>query len=412
MNKKFEKIGYQHKTPDILTISNWIKRKSIYIPSFQREFIYDNSKSSKLVESCILGIPLPPIYLIKDSTGKSQVIDGQQRLTSLSKFYNNEFELKNLKTLPELNCKKFEDLDDEIKTIFEETSLTFFVFDYQNEDKKFDIFERINKGAIALNHQEIRNCVYHGLFNDTLKKNIKDISKNILNKMFKSEKNRRIKYEENLLWIFSLNDNNWRNYKRSKQKQIDDYMQKVYKLEDTSEIDNLIKTFKVTASIFSEYIGYDIFLKGNKFSETLFDAVFLPIFQCIYKEKNCKQKLLNVMSQLKNEIEKLKNNQEFEQYTNGSSGNKEKVINRIKMFDDKLFECLKNADKRNFNFSNIQKEELAKKNNYICSVCGQKIIDIQYAEVDHIIPYSKEGETNIENAQILHKYCNRRKNND
>lgn len=114
----------------------------------------------------------------------------------------------------------------------------------------------------------------------------------------------------------------------------------------------------------------------------------------------------------KKEIEKLKNNQEFEQYTNGSSGNKEKVINRIKMFDDKLFECLKNADKRNFNFSNIQKEELAKKNNYICSVCGQKIIDIQYAEVDHIIPYSKEGETNIENAQILHKYCNRRKNND
>ena len=126
MNKKFEKIVYQQTTPDILTISNWIKRKSIYIPSFQREFIYDNSKSSKLVESCILGIPLPPIYLIKDSTGKSQVIDGQQRLTSLSKFYNNEFELKNLKTLPELNCKKFEDLDDEIKTIFEETSLTFF----------------------------------------------------------------------------------------------------------------------------------------------------------------------------------------------------------------------------------------------------------------------------------------------
>ena len=66
MNKKFEKIGYQQITPDILTISNYIKRKSIYIPSFQREFIYDNSKSSKLVESCILGIPLPPIYLIKD----------------------------------------------------------------------------------------------------------------------------------------------------------------------------------------------------------------------------------------------------------------------------------------------------------------------------------------------------------
>ncbi len=170
MSKKFEKISYENKNPDILTISNAIRRKKIYIPSFQREFIYDNNKSSKLVESCILGIPLPPIYLIKDSEEKSQVIDGQQRLTSLYKFHNNEFELKNLKTLPELNYKKFEDLDDETKTTFEETSLTFFVFNYQNEDRKFDIFERINKGAIALNHQEIRNCVYHGLFNDTLKK--------------------------------------------------------------------------------------------------------------------------------------------------------------------------------------------------------------------------------------------------
>lgn len=84
-------------------------------PDFQRDFVYDEAKSSKLVESALMGIPIPTIYLCEETDGTYTVIDGQQRMTSFVKFLKNEFKLKKLEELSELNGLYFKDLDKTFK---------------------------------------------------------------------------------------------------------------------------------------------------------------------------------------------------------------------------------------------------------------------------------------------------------
>ncbi|UUD37020.1 DUF262 domain-containing protein [Mycoplasmopsis equigenitalium] len=407
---KNKQINSSISVKDILTIINEMRRGDIYIPTYQRSYIYNNKKSSCLIESVLLGIPLPAIYLIFDENYKKEVIDGQQRLRSLERFLNNEFMLTGLEELITLNKKYYKDLDETTQRLLESYKLTICEFDHKSNEKKYDIFERINKGAIPLNGQEIRNCIYHGKFNDALKKWVKD-NNNGLKELFSNRDNLRMKYEQTLLWIFSLNKTNHWDYKGSVQKHINGYMEKVYKLEDDIEIKKLLKTFKSTMDIFKEYIGYHVFCKNKRFSETLFDALFLPIFQYIYNESNGRQKIQNVMSLIKTAIYKIINDANFIQHTEGSSGNASKVYNRIEIFHHELMNCLVSASKREFNYSLQEKNELARKNNNICSVCGEEIISIEEAQIDHITPYTKGGKTNLENAQILHKYCNLKKSN-
>lgn len=105
--------------PDFFTLVRRINNGTINLqPDFQRGYVWDNHKASKLIESILLGIPLPTIYLAEEANGKEVVIDGQQRLTAVKLFMENEFKLIGIQSFPELNKKLFKELpDDKMKTI-------------------------------------------------------------------------------------------------------------------------------------------------------------------------------------------------------------------------------------------------------------------------------------------------------
>ena len=105
------------------------------------------------------------------SGGKLEVIDGQQRLTTLVKYLKGDFALQKLQRMSSLNGKKFADLDESLQKKIEDAQICSVTIDAGNNPSlRYEVFERLNRGSMALNEQEIRNCVYRGDFCDLLAK--------------------------------------------------------------------------------------------------------------------------------------------------------------------------------------------------------------------------------------------------
>lgn len=131
-------------------------------PDFQRKFVWDPDRQSKLIESALLRIPLPVFYLAETTDGKVVVVDGLQRLTTFHRYLKDQFSLRGLAFAKELNGLKFRDLAPSLKNRLEDTPLTLYLIDSKVPDEaKYEIFERVNSG-VPLSRQQMRNCLYVG----------------------------------------------------------------------------------------------------------------------------------------------------------------------------------------------------------------------------------------------------------
>jgi hypothetical protein len=130
-------------------------------PDFQRDFVWDEDKQSKLIESVLMRIPLPVFYLGEDDKGKMIVVDGLQRLTTFKRFLNNDFCLK-LPHQSELDKKLFKEISPKLQSRIEDCNLILYVIDAKVPERaRLDIFERVNSGE-PLTRQQMRNCLYNG----------------------------------------------------------------------------------------------------------------------------------------------------------------------------------------------------------------------------------------------------------
>lgn len=138
---------------------------------FQRKDVWNDKQRAELVESILMGIPLPLLYFTEDENGRVIVVDGKQRLTALFMFLDNKLELSKLRILSELNNKKFKNLDQKLQADLEDYQLIAYIIKYPTHDRvKFDIFDRVNRGGTILNNQEMRNAIYSGKSTKLLKK--------------------------------------------------------------------------------------------------------------------------------------------------------------------------------------------------------------------------------------------------
>jgi len=130
-------------------------------PDFQRDFVWDVEKQSKLIESVVMRIPLPVFYLAEDSQGRTIVVDGLQRLSTFCAFLENKLQLK-LVHQESLHKRRFEDLSAKLQNRIEDCNLELYIIDSKVPERaKLDIFERVNSGAL-LTRQQMRNCLYMG----------------------------------------------------------------------------------------------------------------------------------------------------------------------------------------------------------------------------------------------------------
>jgi hypothetical protein len=217
--------------------------KLILNPDFQRKYKWDKDgwvRASKFIESCLMRIPLPSCYFAEDEKLRHLVIDGVQRLTTITRFFNDEFALEGMTTFKDLEGKKFSELGG-YQAELESTTIRCIVLRKENPKKLIrEIFSRLNQGAVALSAQEIRHAIYPGSFDDLLVElSITPLIANfgLTEKSNRTKDNREA--EEQILRFFAFADDlELKKYENVLSTYLDNYMDENCQL-DESEINRL-----------------------------------------------------------------------------------------------------------------------------------------------------------------------------
>lgn len=222
----------QHYDLVVSSLLDQIKVEDIILrPSFQRGYVWPNRMASKLIESIVLNVPIPPCFLAQNDEFELDVVDGQQRLETIRRYVTNEFTLSGLEMLPELNGKRFHQLPTKTqRQIKTHTVRCIMITNKSHPDVKFDIFERLNSNTSSLNAQELRNCIYRGDFNQLLRDLA--VEKEWLSILGRKSADKRMRGEEVILRFFSYELNGLASYRTPLKNWLNDAASKGSKFDD------------------------------------------------------------------------------------------------------------------------------------------------------------------------------------
>lgn len=312
-------------------------KNELFIPDYQRDFVWSEKLKSKLIESLLIGLPIPYIFVADvasddpDYDGRIEIVDGSQRIRTLHAFIENKLELTELKLLTELNGFKFEDLPLSRQRRFNRIPIRIIELSQQcNEDTRRDLFERINTGSDVLKAMEIRKGSELGsttLYNKIIKPCsqlplFKDIAP------MSESKEKRDERMEFTLRFFAYLDN-YQEFQHSVREFLDNYMETCKKITfDEQTIEQKIKEFTHVLEFVNQYFPHG-FKKTANAKETYrvrFEAIAVGVALAL----QIKPELIpNNMDWL--------DSKEFKAHTTSDASNsKPKVKARIEYVRDKL----------------------------------------------------------------------------
>jgi uncharacterized protein with ParB-like and HNH nuclease domain len=370
-NDNEDDAGYSFREYDVSSTPNDFNTKTIIdfiesglfkIPGFQRNYVWDIKRASKLIESVLIGLPIPQVFLYEESKNNYLVIDGQQRLLTIFFFSKKRFPKKEkrfeLRQIFEENGKfpdeylhnddYFEDfklkLTDatqnqvnklhglsyptlgELKSSFDLRTVRNIMikqnFPTEDDSAMFEIFNRLNSGGVILKPQEIRTSLYHSKFyNQLYKINLNNSWRNLLNK---EEPDVHMKDVEILLRGFALLlDGN--DYRPSMTRFLNQFSKKSRGFTDAS-LDYFRKIFEKFCEIMLP-LGHTIFAaKSGKFNITVFESIFVALCGEALENQNDNIKTTTVLK-----VEQLKENPEFINATQGNTAGKKNVETRLRL---------------------------------------------------------------------------------
>lgn len=303
--------------------------ETIYLPEFQRNYVWNKKQASKFVESLLLGLPVPGIFLYKEDNNKMLIIDGFQRLESLSRFIKdkefNENKVFKLDVESRFDDKSYDDLDDDAKLKLRNAVIHATIIKAENPQHVnypavYEIFERLNTGGSKLSPQEVRNCVSHGKLREALLElsETQDV-KNLL-----KIGNKRKKDEEIILRLIALTQNN-QEYQGNMKQFLNAFMFSNRNLDDNKTKDTVNNFIEIVKFINNLNID-EVFRPKEQLSIATLDAVWVGI----YKNYNF---LINMSNDtIRKKVKELSDNSDFkESIKTGTTHNKESVRTRINL---------------------------------------------------------------------------------
>jgi hypothetical protein len=406
--------------PQIDSLYGKFKRGRLIVqPDFQRHFVWDTKKASRLIESALLSIPIPIVYISEEPDNKEYVIDGQQRLTSFFSFLDgkfpdgSDFRLTGLNVFRELNGKKYDALTEKLQDTIRYFSMRTVTFKRDSDpDLKFEIFERLNTGSVQLNDQELRNCIYRGPFNNFLRQLSQDTDFTFLLGLKKPDS--RMKDIELVLRFASFHHETYLNYKSPMRNFLNREAEKYRQIsdDDARELKTAFKNAcQVTRSMFGEH-AFKRFYRGaderrpsgywepKKFNASLYDILMYTFAR---EDKNVLYRHLDSIREAL--ISLMTENQEFIDAIELSTSSVQAVRKRFDIWRSTLEKIIGIETTEPRCFTRQLKESLFAAND-TCAICGQKIADVDDSAVDHIQQYWTGGRTIPENARLTHRFCN------
>ncbi|AFZ25257.1 hypothetical protein Cylst_3087 [Cylindrospermum stagnale PCC 7417] len=346
---------------NVITIYNFMESGAVKIPGFQRNYVWDINRASKLIESIILGLPIPQIFLYEESRNKFLIIDGQQRLMSIYYFMKRRFPLKDkrveLRRIFEINScipdeilnndKYFSNFDLSLPQKLPEQpnkfkGLNYFTLgDYktqfelrpirnvivkQNSPKDddssiYEIFNRLNSGGVNLTPQEIRASLYHSPFYEML--NRINMERGWRNLLQMDEPDIHMKDVELLLRAFAMLIDE-EEYAPSLPKFLNRFSKKSRKnsQELNNYLENLFKTFLKQC----EYLEQDPFIgnRNKRFHIALFEAVFTAVCKPIFLQRQLLDSPLEI-----SKIRQIENDTKFVKASSEGTTKKSNVEIRL-----------------------------------------------------------------------------------
>lgn len=396
----------------------YLKGKLVIQPAYQRLYVWDAKKASRLVESALLGIPIPIIYLAETDNGQDNVIDGQQRLTSLFSFIDGTlpdgrpFKLTGLNVLTELKGKTFKDLDETIQDQILEYTIRTITFTADSDpDLQYEIFTRLNTGSVALNDQELRNCIFRGKFNDLIKELAEDSTFRTL--LGLSKEHPRMKDVELVLRFIAFYTNTYINYTPPVKKFLNDTM-RTYRDINSIDEKQIRNVFKKAVTNTHTLLGKNAFRRfkageqgvnnggwnEQQFNVALYDITMDSMARIdtpvLIKNRDAiYEAFVALMSEDENFIKSL--------YYATSDSNA--INTRFQTWNAAIASIVNDPHADVRCFSRALKKSLYSQDS-TCAICGQHIVDIDDAAVDHIEQYWMGGKTIPSNARLTHRCCN------
>lgn len=301
------------------TLVKRMEEEEFIIPDFQRQYVWKEEAASRFIETLVVGLPSPALFLAKDKSSKKYlVIDGQQRLKTLQYFFRESFpdgkvfKLKGV--FPKLEGLTYSTLPPSDRRELDNAIIHCIIISEYDPLGMFHLFERLNTTGTPLNPQEIRNALYHGSFSQLLQ----DLSKNQTWKELYHNNDIRADEQEHILRFLALHFD-WENYSGDMVNFLNQFMfkNKDLSLIDESQIKNI---FLQTINFLKDCIGTNVFYEKKAF-KILFDSIMLITAEEFAKGLEC--------SKFKRFYKSLINDQCFWSIAKRSSTTRKNIARRL-----------------------------------------------------------------------------------
>ena len=331
---RYEMTSYGADYP-VDSLVKRLRRETIFVPPFQRRYVWNKFEASKFIESLLLGLPIPGIFLSKETKkNRLLIVDGQQRLLTLQYFYDKIFkdktEFRLIGVQEDLEGKNYDDLSSSDRNRLDDSIIhaTVIKQDEPDDDESsiYQVFERINSGGRPLSSQEIRACIYYGKYNELLV-NFATSNEN-WRKIIGGEHNERLKEEELILRYFSLLLS-LESYRKPMKEFLNINMAKNRDLNIYNE-KTLRDYFETTVNFIERALGDKAFRSQRGVHSAIFDAVMIATTKRLSSGE-----ILSI-DEYREAYSELLENEEFKKYYTSGTTDENTIKSRINIATQKI----------------------------------------------------------------------------